>query len=660
MTASRLCEHGRKLEPDHSKRCERLEAENKKLLQEVAALHEARDRGTARLKDPAAQAADEAAAFVKGARAPEQARAHPSVAALTEDIRKRKRDADELELVLARLEDQLESQLEEMPWKRLKHFRRRTNYEDLNTRHCHGIGLSTRPDEENYAQYIENTLQKGMKVRAISVFNQHSAGVRTGDSGTYLRCAKRLPASDTTWPPCYQMPPCQVRWEGDAAERVEKSRRHDGTREASRSAVPRGTTWVDWDDLEITDTGQAPAAQQPVAPAADPVLDLLLGPRVTNDVLLNIATFLTDPKDLRNLQLTSRRFAAKDTAAPTEARTGVVSSQPPPGSPGRSSRADQPHPEMLSIPEEAARRWVVACSDYERHWVPRRRRTIQELPCGRQIELLRGVRDTVDGTPIGTRWMQPPSGHGGCNPHRATPAHDPMSAEGWLGLMHQVLALRLPLAFDRVYGARFGQSDRPFDARDNTENAGGGVVPTFACKDHNALAAYKKDFGGRCLGLNRNRTRVTQRVDNGGTTTAASNRVMRSGRHFAAFTASSDAAGFHSMGCGVIRPHWNVEHETNDPDDAGTVRFYDATHGERVGLLLDLDTGCMTSWKPSSKDPATWTPTKHIVQRNIKGPMCWAVALRHLCTAHIEHGGAWRSAKVPCSIDAWTRPEYDV
>ena len=53
---------------------------------------------------------------------------------------------------------------------------------------------------------------------------------------------------------------------------------------------------------------------------------------------------------------------------------------------------------MLSIPEEAARRWVAGCSEQERGWVLRR------------------------------------------------------GLESWLGLMHEVEVLRLPLVFGRAHG----------------------------------------------------------------------------------------------------------------------------------------------------------------------------------------------------------------
>ena len=54
-------------------------------------------------------------------------------------------------------------------------------------------------------------------------------------------------------------------------------------------------------------------------------------------------------------------------------------------------------PEMLSLAEEAARCWVAGCSEQERGWVPRR------------------------------------------------------ADESWLGLMHEVGVLRLPLAFGRSH-----------------------------------------------------------------------------------------------------------------------------------------------------------------------------------------------------------------
>ena len=56
-----------------------------------------------------------------------------------------------------------------------------------------------------------------------------------------------------------------------------------------------------------------------------------------------------------------------------------------------------PAPEMMSLAEETARRWVAGCSEQERGWAPRR------------------------------------------------------DLESWLSLMHEVKVLRLPLAFARAH-----------------------------------------------------------------------------------------------------------------------------------------------------------------------------------------------------------------
>jgi hypothetical protein len=109
----------------------------------------------------------------------------------------------------------------------------------------------------------------------------------------------------------------------------------------------------------------------------------LLGDGITDDTLLYIACFLSS-KDLVRLQLTCSRFAVKVTIP------AILSS-------GGEAAVAAAAPEMLSIPEEAARRWVARCSAQERGWV---------------------------------RWR----GH-----------------ESWLWAMHEVVVLRLPLVFDRAH-----------------------------------------------------------------------------------------------------------------------------------------------------------------------------------------------------------------
>ena len=109
---------------------------------------------------------------------------------------------------------------------------------------------------------------------------------------------------------------------------------------------------------------------------------LLMGDGVTDDTLLHIAHFLPTAKDLLRLQLTNRRFSSKAIAAPPSVSSG-----------GGGGAA----PEMLCIPDEAARRRVAGCSEQERGWVSYR------------------------------------------------------TTESWLCPMHEVAVLRLPLAFGRAH-----------------------------------------------------------------------------------------------------------------------------------------------------------------------------------------------------------------
>jgi len=205
--------------------------------------------------------------------------------------------------------------------------------------------------------------------------------------------------------------------------------------------------------------------------------------------------------------------------------------------------------EMLSIPEEAARLWLEGCSEQERDWAPRR------------------------------------------------------GLESWLGLMHEVEALRLPLAFGRAHAA-------------------------ITLSENGALA--------------------TSRTRSGGWRSAASKAVMRSGRHSAQFTVVKGI----DMVFGATRPGWDVEGGM-DPEDVDGHCFY-ATYsglrfpgyrgwegrhgarkrGDRIGMLLDLDQGSMTVWK---NDDLLGV----MVAEGLSGPLCWAVSLGH--SARIE------SAAVPAA-----------
>jgi hypothetical protein len=117
--------------------------------------------------------------------------------------------------------------------------------------------------------------------------------------------------------------------------------------------------------------------------------------------------------------------------------------------------------ERLSLAAEAARRWVAGCSEQERGWVPRR------------------------------------------------------GLESWLGLMHEVEVLRLPLAFGRAHA-------------------------TFTLAEFGAVATMSVD------GLWR---------------TAASTAAMWSGRHFAQFT----VRGGTDMAFGVVRPGSGHVEATSGP-----------------------------------------------------------------------------------------------
>jgi hypothetical protein len=83
-----------------------------------------------------------------------------------------------------------------------------------------------------------------------------------------------------------------------------------------------------------------------------------------DEAALIIACALADPKDLLRLARACRRFATKCIAAPAAHRNAT--------SGGGTAAAQQA--EMWAIVEEAARQWVLSCTDQERGWVPRRGR----------------------------------------------------------------------------------------------------------------------------------------------------------------------------------------------------------------------------------------------------------------------------------------------
>ena len=233
-------------------------------------------------------------------------------------------------------------------------------------------------------------------------------------------------------------------------------------------------------------------------------------------------------------------------------------------------------PEMLSIAQEAARWWVAGCSEQERGWVPR---------CG-----------------LGS----------------------------WLGRMHEVEALRVPLAFGRAHAE-------------------------VTLSENGALATSCADDDFR---------------------TAASGVVMRSGRHFVQFTVVEG----DWMYLGVVRPGWDVEGDGEEAQDGDGHCFYSTTSGmrfpdhsdsgggydwegrqsakepgDRIGILLDLDQGSMTLYRNDDEKMGV------MVAEGLTGPLCWAAA-----TAYDRTSARIESAVAPASptneelaaVVAWQRRSY--
>ena len=214
---------------------------------------------------------------------------------------------------------------------------------------------------------------------------------------------------------------------------------------------------------------------------------------------------------------------------------------------------------MLSIPEEAGRLWLAGCSAEERGWVPRR-----EL-------------------------------------------------ESLLGLMHEVVLLRVPLLFGRVHDGSFTLSE-------------GGAVAT------------------------------RKRVDSGYYRTAASKAVICSGRHFTRFTMAEG----NDLYFGVIQPGWDVEGgQGGSAQKVDGHCFYGAVNGnrfpgehawegrqgarpgDRIGMLLDFDQGSMTVWKNDVRLGV-------MVAEGLRGPLCWAVTMwRQGCSAHQGCSARIESAPLP-------------
>jgi hypothetical protein len=157
--------------------------------------------------------------------------------------------------------------------------------------------------------------------------------------------------------------------------------------------------------------------------------------------------------------------------------------------------------------------------------------------------------------------------------------------------------------------------------------------------------------------LSENGALATKSVSDSEYRTAASNVVMRSGRHFAQFTVV--AAGIFMM-FGVVRPGWDVE----GGEAAWSVDghcFYGTWSGNRwpghtnwegrqgareqgdlIGMLLDLDQGSMSIWKNGER--------LGVMQaEGLTGPLCWAILVAN-SSVRIE------SAPIPAAALAAESP----
>ena len=144
---------------------------------------------------------------------------------------------------------------------------------------------------------------------------------------------------------------------------------------------------------------------------------------------------------------------------------------------------------------------------------------------------------------------------------------------------------------------------------------------------------------------------------------AASKVVMRAGRHFALFTVNVDVHDCDLL-AGVIRPSWDVEEGSNPSFKHGHC-FYNAfdgsLHGGRIpgewegmqgadkvgdviGLLLDLDQGCMTVYKNDVR--------LGVMMMGLSGEYSWAVSLFQQSDIVAEYSARIGTAEI-AGIHIW-------
>ena len=291
----------------------------------------------------------------------------------------------------------------------------------------------------------------------------------------------------------------------------------------------------------------------------------LLGNGVTNDTLLHIASFLT-ARDLLCLGLTCLRFAAKIIGAPTGGADAAA--------------AEVAAPEMLSIVEEAARRWVVGCTDQERGWMPR-------------CEL-----------------------------------------ESWLFLMDGVEMLRLPLAFDRAHRLVTLSENSTLANFTIVDDAGHVIAMDESAASQRRVMRAGRHYAQFTLEAGDNMLCGVVRPDwdvdmmaGGSDAGAGSFHATSQPGHCFYWSVSGERYAGPTDGHDLL---WDED----DDDEHVWEAQQSATTGDSIGLLLDIDQGSMTVYKngerlaapPSRAHPAGIPGV--MMPSGLSGEYCWAVLVQ--------------------------------
>jgi hypothetical protein len=119
--------------------------------------------------------------------------------------------------------------------------------------------------------------------------------------------------------------------------------------------------WHQRQAVQVTEPWRMPAATRRAVRNATNLLTA-----TPDEAAIIIATALGSATDLLHLAAACRRFALKYIAARPPPPSGAAAAA--------AAAAAEQALEMWSIAEEAARRWIITCTNQERGWVPRRGR----------------------------------------------------------------------------------------------------------------------------------------------------------------------------------------------------------------------------------------------------------------------------------------------